>query len=216
MFRFAYSVVLWGGRCAADRYHGCVGGALTVFWPHSVCPHSRVCAFPVYTAQAPRCSIWSEPCIACGSSFQVFHKSADSVGPAFCAFPARAAQAARSLTGALSPAAVHLLPSAVPASVSMRADRVYAPCVYSRELASSHNPPGRCRPSGISRRLWLETGSLFAVWLGVPSLGPSLPLSHPPCLLPLAGDGPVRRRLALLWNCSVALFCERPAVCSAG
>ena len=35
--------------------------------------------------------------------FRVLHKSADSVGPAFCAFPARAAQAARSLTGALSP-----------------------------------------------------------------------------------------------------------------
>ena len=40
------------------------------------------------------------------------------------------------------------------------------------------------------------------------------PLSPPPCLLPLAGDGPVCRRLALLWNCSVLpLFCEQPAVC---
>ena len=27
------------------------------------------------------------------------------------------------------------------------------------------------------------------------------------------GDGPVRSRLALLWNCSTPLFCERPAVC---
>ena len=35
--------------------------------------------------------------------FQVIHNSMDSVGPAFCAFPARAAQAARSLTDALSP-----------------------------------------------------------------------------------------------------------------
>ena len=31
----------------------------------------------------------------------VLHKSADSAAPVFCAFPARAAQAARSLTGAL-------------------------------------------------------------------------------------------------------------------
>ena len=46
-----------------------------------------VCAFPVYTAQAPGCSIWSEPCVECGSSFQVLHKSADSVAPAFCVFP---------------------------------------------------------------------------------------------------------------------------------
>ena len=50
--------------------------------------------------------------------------------------------------------------------------------------------------------------------VGVPSLGPSLSLSPPHCLLPLAGDGPVLRRLALLWNCSVSLFCELPAVSS--
>ena len=55
-------------------------------------------AFPVSTAQAPGCCIWSVPCVAC-----VLHKSSDSVAPAFCAFPGRAAQAARSLTGALSP-----------------------------------------------------------------------------------------------------------------
>ena len=49
--------------------------------------------------------------------------------------------------------------------------------------------------------------------VGVPFLGLSLPLSHPRCLLSPAGDGPVHRRLALLWNCSVPLFCKRPAVC---
>ena len=49
------------------------------------------------SAQAPGCSIWSMPCVACSSSFWVFHKSANSVAPAFCAFPARAAQAVRSL-----------------------------------------------------------------------------------------------------------------------
>ena len=41
-----------------------------------------------------------------------------------------------------------------------------------------------------------------------------MPFSPPPCLLPPAGDGPDRHQLALLWNCSVPLFCERPAVCS--
>ena len=54
------------------------------------------------------------------SGFRVLHKSTDSVGPAFCAVPVRAAQASRSLTGALSPGAVRLLPSAVPALVSAR------------------------------------------------------------------------------------------------
>ena len=49
----------------------------------------------------------------------------------------------------------------------------------------------------------------------MPSLGPRLPLSPPPCLLPPEGDGPVCRWPALLWNCSVLpLFCERVAVCS--
>ena len=160
MLRFAGSVLLRGGRGAAGRYR-CVW-----FRPHWVCsvpatlglPGSRVCALPVYAAQAPGCSVGSGPCVACGSSFRVLHKSADSVGPPFCTFPARAAQAARGLTGALSPGAVRLLPSAGPASVSS------APCVCSQELASSRDPHGGCRPSRISGSLWLETGSLFAIW----------------------------------------------------
>ena len=40
----------------------------------------------------------------------------------------------------------------------------------------------------------------------MPPLGPSLPLSPPPCLLPPAGDGLVCLWLALLWNCSVFLL----------
>ena len=35
-----------------------------------------------------------------------------------------------------------------------------------------------------------------------------------PSPLPLVGDGLVHHWLALLWNCSVPVFCERPAVCS--
>ena len=50
--------------------------------------------------------------------------------------------------------------------------------------------------------------------VGVPALGPSLPLSPSLCLPPPAGDGPVPSGLALLWNCSVPLFCKWPAVCS--
>ena len=47
----------------------------------------------------------------------------------------------------------------------------------------------------------------------MPALGPSLPLSPSPCLLPLVGDGLVCHWLVLLWNCSVPLFCKQPAVC---
>ena len=73
------------------------GGALQidiVCGEHSPCsghtgfaPHRGVCAFPVYTAQAPGCSTWSGPCVECRSSFRIFHKSADSVAPASCVFP---------------------------------------------------------------------------------------------------------------------------------
>ena len=128
LYRFASSVLLRGGRGAAERYR-CVWGALTVFRPHWVCPPSRVCVLSPHAAQAPGCSIWSGPCAARGSSPRVCHKSTDSAAPAFCAFPARAAQAARSLTGALSPGAARLLPSAAPAPVPARAGRVPAPCV---------------------------------------------------------------------------------------
>ena len=72
-------------------------------------PLTGVCAFPVYTAQAPGCSIWSRPCVECGSSFRVLHKSADSAAPACCVFPASAVQAARGL-GALSPGAARIFP----------------------------------------------------------------------------------------------------------
>ena len=47
-------------------------------------------------------------------------KARTRLGLPFVPSPARAAQAARSLMRALSPGAVHLLPSAVPASVSSR------------------------------------------------------------------------------------------------
>ena len=132
LFRFASSVQSCYGE----------GGALqtdiAVCGEHSPCcsghtgfaPYRGVCAFPVCTAQAPGCSIGSVACIACGSSFPVFHRSGDSVVSEFCAFPASAAQAVRSLTGALSPGAARPLRSAAPASVSARAGRVPAACLF--------------------------------------------------------------------------------------
>ena len=79
--------------------------------------------------------------------------------------PRRAAQAARSLPGALSPGAVRLLPSVAPASVSGRTSEVRLVSVLG-SWSLARDPPGRCQPSRISGGLWLETGSLFAVWWG--------------------------------------------------
>ena len=103
LFRFPSSVQ----SCCGE------GGALqtdiTVCGEHSPCsghtgfaPYRGVCAFPVYTAQAPGCSIWRGPCVECGSSFQVLHKSADSVVPAVCAFPGLSGSGSQRL-GVLSP-----------------------------------------------------------------------------------------------------------------
>ena len=88
LFRFANSVALLG-----------VGGAVS----------------PVYAAQAPGCSIWSVPFVACGSSFQVFHKSADSVAPAFCAFPSPSISGIQELDGCTLPRCGVLSPLSGPA-----------------------------------------------------------------------------------------------------
>ena len=127
MFRFTCSVVLWGrGRCRQMSL-ACVGSTRSVpatlglplltvrVLPHLHCSGSRL----LYRGQALSCVHFPGPSYS-GSGSRVLHKDADSVGPAFCAFPAQAAQAARSLTGTLSPGAEHLIPSAVPASGSPR------------------------------------------------------------------------------------------------
>ena len=54
--RLTCSVVLWGGRNAANKYHWCLWGVLTMSQPHWVCPTHGMCAFPVYTASALGCS----------------------------------------------------------------------------------------------------------------------------------------------------------------
>ena len=170
-----------------------------MFRPHWVCPRSRVSALPVYTAQAPGCSIWSRLCVACSSSFRVLHKSADSVGPAFCAFPGPSSSGSREPDWRTLPGCSAPSPLRGP-SLSFRARRLGSPCVCSGELVSSRDPPGRYLSTIQNLRK-----SLVRNWKPVCSVvgdavsRRSLPLSPPPCLLPPAGDGPVRSWLALLW-----------------
>ena len=103
-----------GGALQTNVTVLCVGRTCSVPATPGLPPFMGVC-FPRLHCSGSRLLYLEGPCVACGSSFWVLHKSIDSVGPAFCAFPAQAAQAARSLTGALSPGAVRLLPSVVPA-----------------------------------------------------------------------------------------------------
>ena len=197
MFRFACSVVLQGGRGAADRYP-CVWGALTVFWPHWVCPRSRLCAFPVYTAQVPGCSMWSRPCAACGSSFRVLHKSTDSAGPAFCAFPHRSSSGSQELDE-------HTLPGgSVPYPLhgpSLNFQGVQVRCA----LCLFWEADFWLRPSWQMSTIQNLRESLVRDWKPACSLvgntvsGAECAPFPSPHLLPLAGHGPVRSRLALLW-----------------
>ena len=142
------------------------------------------------------------PCAARGSSPRVFHKSPEQkAAPAFCAFPVRAAQATRSLTGAL------LLPSAAPAPVPACAGRVPVPCVSPR-------PSLHMLTIENLRRSLIRNWRPVCSAVGDAVLGAE-PVPFPTPLPPASGGaGLVRSLLALPWTCSDPLFCERPAVCS--
>ena len=71
LFRLSWSIMLWGGRNTANKYHWHVWGVLSVSGPHWVCPAHGTCASLVYTAQAP------------GSSAGELSKA----GPVLCALP---------------------------------------------------------------------------------------------------------------------------------
>ena len=144
------------GRCRQMSL-ACVGSTRSVLATLGL-PRSRVCAFPVYTAQAPGCSIGGWPCVACGSSFRVLHKSTDSVGPAFCAFHGPSSSGSQELDECTLPGCSVPYPLPSP-SLGFHVHWSGEPCVCSGELVSS-----RSQPSRISGSLWLETGSLFAVW----------------------------------------------------
>ena len=97
------------------------------------------------------------------SGSRVLHKGADSVGPAFCAFPSPSSSGNQELDEHTLFRCRATSPLPVLASVSGHT-RSSAPFVSSGELISGCNPPDGCQPSRISGSLWLETGRLFAVW----------------------------------------------------
>ena len=141
------------------------------------------------------------PCAAHGSIPRVFHKSPEQkAAPAFCVFPVRAAQAARGLTGALSPGATRLLsPAPVPACA----------------LCLATTLPADVDIQNLRRSLIRNWRPVCSV-VGAAVLGAEH--AHFPYPLPPVSHeaGPFCHLQALLWTCLVPLFCERPAVCSGG
>ena len=137
-------------------------------------PYRGVCAFPVYTAQAPGCSIWSGPCLECSSSFRVLHESADSVVPACCVFPSLSGPGSQRLARPLPVCGVPF-PSVASGSGSQRRGHPLPVCGTPFPSAAPACAAGNRRPvcrvggGGFS-------GAEFAPF-------PS------PCLLPPAGMG---------------------------
>ena len=160
-----------GGRGTADKSHWRVWGALSVFRPHCVYPRSQNVCFPrlhysgsrlLYRGRALCCVHF--PGLSCsGSGCGYSRKMQIGLGLRFVPSLVGATQAARSLMSTLSPGAGCLIVSAVPASVFALVQCAF--CLFWK-LISVCAPPGRCQQSRMSGRLWLETGSLFAVWEG--------------------------------------------------
>ena len=97
LFRLTCSVVLWGGRNTANKYHWHVWGVFAVFGPHWVYPSSwqRVLSWSTLLRLqvalqgcCPKQTLHFVhfPGLSCsGSGSPVLHKGIDSVGPVFCA-----------------------------------------------------------------------------------------------------------------------------------
>ena len=205
LLRLTCSVVLWGGRNTAKKYHWYVWGVLTVYGPHWVCPSSqqRVLsgstllglqgALQGIVQSGPR----SKPLNSCS---QVLHKGTDLVGPMFCAFP-RLEQLR--------------WPGALWAHYPRWAEHLNHPHPWSMLLGF---PGGQwehclrcavCLLWGADLRLWpswqistiqdpgktwIETASLFTVWWRMPVSGAEITAA--PYLLALA----VVRLSLFLWQ----------------
>ena len=132
-------------------------------------PAHGVCAFSVYIAQAPGCSVGNYPKqalgfvhfpgLSCsGSGSQVLHKGTASVGPAFCGLPRsehlRPPGAWRVHSPLVCGVSYHLpVPSPSVSWVHSGSTVSGVSCVSSGELISDCEPPGGCQPSRIPGRL---------------------------------------------------------------
>ena len=144
-----------------------------VFQPYWVCPHlGRVCVcFPyLYCSGSWLLSReWAFRCLQfpglshSDSGFWVFHKSADSVEPAFCAFLGQSISGSQDLDQCTLPRCRVPYPSAVPASVSLCAGRVRLVSVLGCWTLAATHLADVAHPESQGS-LWLEAGSLFAVW----------------------------------------------------
>ena len=119
-----------------------------------------MCAFPVYTAQAPGCSAGELPkaALGCvhfpglshsGSGSQVLHKGTDSVGSGFVPFPSPSSSGDQVLAERSHPqvgGGSYRLPHPSRSVFWVYNGCAFSgvPCVSSGELISGCDPPSRC------------------------------------------------------------------------
>ena len=170
LFRLTCSVVLWGGRHTANKYHWRVWGVLAMFQLHWVCPCSRrVC--PPYLHCLGSRLLCREPSEA-GPGLYALPRSKPlrfrfsgtpqrcRLGWAcvLCPSQVRAAQVARcvarTVTRRLGGASSRLpCPSRSVFWVYNGCAFSGVPCVSSGDLISACDHPGRCQLSRIPRSL---------------------------------------------------------------
>ena len=159
--RLTCSVVLWGGRDAANN----TGVVLAVSRPHWVCPRSRHVCFPCLHCLGSRllCRGLSEagPGLHApprSKPLRIRHSGSPQrcrLGWAcvLCPSQVRAAQVTRCLASVV--AATYHLPRPCRSVFWAYSWCTFSdvPCVSSGELISGCDPPGRCQPSRIPRTL---------------------------------------------------------------
>ena len=170
LVRFTRSVVLWGGRNTANKYHWHVCGVLAVHGPHWVCPSSwqhvlswaTLLRFQVaqqgHCPKQTLCFVHFQGLSCSGSGAWVLHRSTDSVGYVFCALPMSQQLRQPAAWRAHCPKwAVHLNqlpgPRCLVSQVCHESTVSGVLCVSSGELISGCDPPGGCQPFRIPGRL---------------------------------------------------------------
>ena len=166
--RLTCSVVLWGGRNTANKYHWHVCGVLAASLPHWVCPCSRRVCFPSLHCSGFRLLCWelseagpglhalprSKPLRFRFSGTLQRHRL--GLGLCFVPFRGPSSSGDQVLGERGCPqlkAATYCLPHPSGLVFCMYNGCAFSgvPCVSSGELISGCNPPGGCRPSRIPR-----------------------------------------------------------------
>ena len=180
MFRLTCSIMLWRGRSTANKYHWHVWG-FSECLGHTGFVHTHsVCAFVVYTAQAPGCSARELP--KEGPGLHALPRSKPLrfrfLGPpqrhklgwtcVLCPSQVRAAQTTRCLASTLSPGGRCILspPWSWPLGflgVQWERHLRCAVCLlWGADLWLQ--PSWQMSTIQDPRKTWLATGSLLAVW----------------------------------------------------